>query len=354
MPRLFGELLRAIVVAGILWPRHAVADLASGEHQAILFGTLTVGSSLGAVAGEPPTPNHPRGTLLIAWSLQGLGATLTEWDLARSRIVRQASLGDAEGSLSLARAGSWLHVAVESITPRGRRVSWALIDDSTLRLVRRVDLGAGANADVASDGTLAAVVWNASGPDAGTDAWTVTILDIDGRVLGGWHTVVPHSSPARLRPRARVAVLDGRTYVTLPGGPPCSVVALAPNGSVSRQISVASGTCGGSLVAFDGHLLVGADRKVEVFSPELDWIAGRPCESSMALFSVAAAGRAVTCDGEVLSSAFGVDARLRGLAWGSCLAALWSADSPVAILTSPKAGDVAWVDWLDPGAARGR
>lgn len=354
MPRFFAPVLSGILVAWLLWPRHAFADLATGEHQAILFGTLTVGSSLGAVAGEPPTPNHPRGTVLIAWSLQGLGATLTEWDLARSRIVRQASLGDAEGSLGLARAGSWLDVAIESITSQGRRVSWALVDQNTLRLVRRVDLGAGSNADVASDGTLAAVVWNASGPEAGSDAWTVAILDLDGRVLGRWHTTAPHSSAARAAPRGRVAVLDGRTFVTLPGEPPCSVVALTPNGSVSRQISIASGTCGGSLVVHDGHLLVGADRNVDVFSPELDWMAGRPSESSMALFSIAAGGRAVTCDGEVLSSAFGVDARLRGLAWGSCLAALWAADSPVAILTSPKAGDVAWVDWLEPGAARRR
>lgn len=351
MSRWLGAVVGAVFVRSVLWARAAGADLGTAEHQAILFGTLTAGSSLGAVAGEPPTPSHPRGTLLIAWSLQGLGATLTEWDLARARIVRQVSLDGPEGSLSLARVGSWLDVAVAGFTPQGRRVSWALVDAISLRLVRKVELGVGADADVASDGALAAVVWNASGPARGAevDAWSVAILDIDGRILGLWRASTMRSSGAR----ARVAVLDGRAYVAVPGQGPCSIVALAPNGTVSRQVALASATCG-SLAVFNARLLVGADRHVEVFSPELDRIAREPSESSMAFFSVAADGRALTCDGEVLSNEFRGGPRLRGLAWGSCLAALWSGDTPVAILTSSRAGETAWVDWLEPAAARVR
>lgn len=351
MPRAVGAISYAMIVGSALGPQPASADLGPAEHQAILVGTLTAGSSLGAVAGEPPSPSHPRGTLLIAWSLQGLGATLTEWDLARARIVRQASLDGAEGSVSVARVGSWLDVAVEGLTPQGRRVSWALVDPSTLRVVRKVDLGIGASADVASDGALAVVVWNASSSVRGSegDSWSAAVLDVDGRVLGLWRASTTHSSGAR----ARVAVLDGRAFVAVPGQAPCLLVALAPDGSVSRQVSLASGACG-SLVVHDAHLLVGADRHVEVFSSELDRIARQSSDGSMAFFSIAADGRALTCDGEVLSRAFGAGSRLRGLAWGSCLTVLWSGDTPVAILTSSKGGEAAWVDWLEPGAARVR
>ena len=141
-----------------LWARTASADptLPAGQHQAHLTGAATFGSEMGVAEGAPPSRAHPRGTVLVAWSLQQRGPTLTEWDLAQQRVVRQVSLGWDEANVRVVRAGKVLHILVAH---GDGFVGYARVDAETLRISCRAELGRGTNLDIAADDTTAAAAW---------------------------------------------------------------------------------------------------------------------------------------------------------------------------------------------------
>lgn len=174
---LISTLALLLVNISVLLHASSVAASAPDAGHVASLPPLSAGTLLDAAPGEPPSPSHPRGTVLIAASLARCGPAVYEWDVARSRVMREACLGGGQSNMRVVRRGGMLQVLTV-----GPDVVLRQFDLASFQVTGRTRLGEYASSGMAADDGLTAVL---SGPALGsyTDTFTVTTLDAAGHVL---------------------------------------------------------------------------------------------------------------------------------------------------------------------------
>ena len=323
----------------------ALLLLPTGAHAAgavdhpVTLPTLQPGTLVDAVAGELPSAQRPRGTLLVAASLQSCGPAVVEWDVGHGRPLRQTCLGLPESNMRATRAGGTLDVLAEGAT------RWLVqIDVATLRIERRTDLGAGSYSSVATDGVLAAVASNARG--APSDAWSLTIVDRGGHATA----TTTLSGTLSSGPDVELAMLSGRVFAVTLADPPAQpkprLVAFDSNAVVVGQIVLDTQVRHPWLAVKGNRLVVSLGSEVDELSPQLQLLARHTADAHGRL-AVAADGRILTGDGEILSDAF---TPLRTVDPGEpwVHAVLWLGPTPVIVGSAAEVVRHARIDWWDP------
>jgi hypothetical protein len=327
----------ALAVVLILLPSNARAQWEDGHVSSL--PTLTPGAVLDAVEGAPPGPAWPRGTVIVAASLEWRGPTLFEWDVARGRIVHQASLGLPPSDVRLAGAGSTLEVLAT-----GRSVVLSQVDLLSFRLQHRVDLGAGSYSRVATDGALTVVAANPR-YDQPLDTWTVWTVDGAGHVLGRL------TAPGTLGygPNVQLAVLQGHAFLVLSADPPVEprarLVALNADATVARRIVLDTPTPLPSIAVKGDRLLLAKRDEILEVSSQLDVLAHHAA-SVRGMLAVSSDGRVFAENGVILSNEFLVERRgLRGEPWTH--AVTWVGSTPVVVGTDVGVVSSACLHWWD-------
>jgi|HubBroStandDraft_6_1064221.scaffolds.fasta_scaffold12466_3 hypothetical protein len=307
---------------------------AYGEHLAAIPDVMP---SLGfaAVAGQLPGPEHPAGTIVLARPLVGKGVTLTEWDLALKKVLREVRLGWTEDNVTIARSGDTLYLAADHPHVRFARVSAA-----TLRVAYQVDFGTGTDARVATDGTLTVASWRKG------RIWTIATLDANQRTLARMSRAVPSEygpTPVRL------AVLNGHAYAIVGTNFESHVLKMSSSLVVEKDIPhfTQAGTC---LEVVSGHLLLGTSDGFEVLSADLDVLErSRNATESLPLFAADASGRVMRATGEFFvnsaqppAARYPVDHSV-----DIPMPPLWVGDVPVLVTTSEMVPLGIWVAWID-------
>jgi hypothetical protein len=325
----------ALAVVLLLLPSHARAQWEDGHVSSL--PRLTPGAVLDAVQGAPPGPAWPRGTVIVAASLEGRGPTLFEWDVARGHIMRQASLGLPPSDVRLARAGSTLEVLAT-----GRSVVLSQVDLVSFRLQHRVDLGAGTYSRVVTDGALTVVAANPR-YDQPLDTWMVWTVDGAGHVLGR------RSAPGTLGygSNVQLAVLQGRAFLVLSADPPVEpkarLVALNADATVARQIVLDTSTALPSIAVKGDRLLVAERDEILEVSSQLDILAHHAV-SVRGMLAVSSDGRVFAENGVILSNEFLVERRgLHGEPWTHAMT--WVGSTLVAVGTDVGVETYARLHW---------
>jgi hypothetical protein len=328
-----------LVLLLFLVPSLARAGVPEAGHSATL-PALQPGTLLDAVAGELPSAQHPRGTVIVAASLQTCGPAVLEWDVARGRVARQVCLGLPESNMRLARAGNVLQVLAQ-----GPSRVLVRVDVGSLRVEHRVDLGVGSYSGLFTDGSFTAV---ASNPryDQPADAWMMTTVDRDGQVLGR----------ATLRgalghgPDVEIAVLAGRAFAVVTANPPADpkarLVALNPDATVAKEMLIDTSVRLPTLAPKGNRLLLSLGSELLEVSAELQ-ILGRHATSVRGRLAVSSDGHVLTAEGDVLSDAFTPERSLDpGEGWVH--AVLWLGWTPIVVGSSAEVVRRARLHWWDP------
>jgi hypothetical protein len=302
---------------------------------------LSAGTLLDAAPGEPPSPAHPRGTVLVAASLARCGPAVYEWDVARSRVTRAACLGGGQADVRVARRGGVLLVLTV-----GPDVVLRPIDIASFQVTGRTRLGEFASSGIAADDGLTAVL---SGPPLGSyaDTFTVTTLDAAGHVLAR----VTSPGKKDWGPDPRVVVLAHRAFLVLdadgPRDPRPRLVAIDATAHVVGSLALDATTASTPpIAAKNDRLLVALGREVLEVSPQLAVLARHPVGTHGPL-AVAQDGRVLTGSGEVLSNDFSPVGQLSGTeAWEH--AVLWVGSTPVVVGTEAEVVSGARIHWWEP------
>src|SRR5580700_5576185 len=117
-----------LLVALAAPPAAATPPAAPGVHRTFLPQASDVGERH-VVAGALPDASHPRGTVLLGWSLESVGPAITEWDLANEKVVGQTMLGWPHAAPEMVRTPA----SVDVLGGEGR-VRYARLDAATLRV----------------------------------------------------------------------------------------------------------------------------------------------------------------------------------------------------------------------------
>jgi hypothetical protein len=327
----------AFVAALALIAFDARADeVFGGTHTERMPGRMTPMGEMGAAPGALPSPEHPRGTIILAQSLHTKRPTLTEWDLAREEVVRRVQLGGSGDIARVVRTGPVLHAVV------GEPVRYLQVDAATWKVLHVTPLAReGYDVEIASDGTLTIVAF-----EQGTNAWQAATLDAAGHVLG----TLRRAMRPRLVGNARdtLAVLGGKAYVVVrPGLEGHHLLTLAPDASVIADTALDTHGPGPTIGVQRGRLVIGDAHEILELSPQLE-VTARHCVPFGADVSLAASadGRVVTSHGDLLSAALVQQSSYQG-AGGGPRQALWVGDTPVLVSVDAMAFTYGWVAWLD-------
>ncbi len=182
-----------------------------------------------ALAGQPPGPAHPAGTVIVAQaSAQEPSPTVTEWDLASGSVVRGAALPlpASQADLRIVRAGGALHVFA-SRAPRGPIV-YARLDES-LRIERVEPLGFGERPRVATDGNVIAALWEGTAAAGSRDpGWRLILVDARGHPL--WTARLARTDLSTYYFGNPLALVAGHVFALLPDRPELSIVEFSADG----------------------------------------------------------------------------------------------------------------------------
>jgi len=315
---------------------HPAAAAPPGYHITFLPQASEVGPR-GLVPGEPPGAAHPRGTVLVGWSLERLGPAVTEWDLARGRVVRQSVFGWPGGGAGLARTGNVLHVLASD----DHRVRYARLDADTLRVTCHLDVGEGSPGALASDGALTAIGWQVERDGHERD---LHVTLVDARCERQGQLFVPSS-----KDRLDLAVMGGRVYGAVHSARRSWLLSIAPNATVEKGVPLDVPEHF-TMTADGSRLLLLAENELLEVSPALDVVGRHPVAAPRTAFlAVAADGRMLTSDGDVLSPAF---ARVGHFPPSEMLPMIpvWVGDVPVLLSTDLMPLHHVSLAWVDPGA----
>jgi hypothetical protein len=245
------------------------ANGAEGPPTQRVLGLSSYWSVPDVLPGQPPSLEHPGGTVLVACAdVDGGSPRIEEWDMATAGVVRIVGLPLAHSpvTLNMVRAGGNIHVVSEDDQSNIRYVTLT----KQLRVEASFNLERGTAPVIATDGNTVAVLWCETSGAAGVD-----VIDalgevrgrrvLDGAVTGclnldlvGYHET---GSP--------LAVLGGNVYVIASGGPidaaefHTTLTRLDSKANVEKQIDMDDE---GILWAVRGRLL----------TEEWD-LGGRPC-----------------------------------------------------------------------------
>jgi hypothetical protein len=333
---LFAGLLSLVCAAA---PATGDADWYSyGEHQA---GVPDVMPSLGfaAVAGQLPGAAHPVGTIVLARPLVRKGVTLTEWDLALRKVIREVRLGWPEDEVTVARSGDTLYVAAGN-----PHVRFASVNATTLSVDHQVDLGVGGYARIATDGALTVASWHRG------RTWTIAALDATLQIVAQTSRKMPTAyGPMPMQ----LAILNGHAYAIVGQNAESHVLKLSSSLVVEKDVQhrTQAGTC---LEVVSGRLLLGTSDGFEVLSADLDVVEqSRNATESVPYFAADKSGRIIRSTGEFfLNSALPPAARYPAdHSVDVPMPPLWVGDIPVMVTTSdvmPVGVGIAWIDLHDP------
>jgi hypothetical protein len=294
---------------------------------------------VGAAVGEPADVSHPRGTLFVAAPLASCGGAILEWDLAASKLLRTACLGLPAASMHLVRAGERLYALNDEEVHSGRTL--VVVELPSLRVVRRVDLGAGGTSGIATDGTLIAV---ASEVGSERHRWSLTTLDATANVLA--RTELP--GELQRGRHASIVVLGGAVYAGVTDNVTVKprLIELDARGAVVKQLPLDVTDAHVSLAVRRGTLLVAGGQELLEVSPRLEILARHSVPVSDGL-AVAADGRVLTGEGEILTDAF---TRERSLPWAGqavwMFQLLWMDKSAVRISADGTGAGPVVVTWV--------
>jgi hypothetical protein len=331
--------LFALVFAYSVRPCAAAETVAHGAHWTELPGSMPMNCFSGA-PGQLPSAAHTRGTVFLARPLDGKGVTLTEWDLALAKVVREAKFGWPETGVQVVRAGDTLHLAVAS-----PRVRYAAVNVETLRIAHQVDLGVGDAPILASDGALSVVSWFQ------LPNWYAATLDADGRILGRFHRAL---TPQMGGPRAlQLVVLNGHAYVLVGRGDVTHLLKLSPALAVEKDVVHATND-EASLAIVSGHLVVGTNDGFDELSADLDVIGHHRHWSGgdTPLFAADAAGRIVTNYGDVFLNPAQPPVATFPVAYSADdpMPPLWVGNVPVLLHAYSPTRTVGYIEWMDLSA----
>jgi hypothetical protein len=294
---------------------------------------------VGAAVGEPADASHPRGTLFVAAPLTSCGGAILEWDLAASKPLRSVCLGLPAANMHLARAGARLYVLNDEEVHTGRTL--VVVELPSLRVARRVDLGAGGTSGIATDGTLVAV---ASEVGSERHRWSLTTLDATANVLARTEL----AGELQRGRHASIVVLGGAVYagVTDSATAKPRLVELDARAAVVKQLPLDLTNPHVSLATKRGALLVAGGQELLEVSPRLDLLARHSVPASDGL-AVAVDGRVLTGEGEILNDALTAE---RSLPWAGRPAwmfqLLWLDKSAVKVSADSTGGGPVVVTWV--------
>jgi hypothetical protein len=309
-------------------------------------------SHLDAVAGDPPSAQHPRGTVIVAEAIDvEPSPSITERDLAGGDLVRSVPLplSSAFSDLRIVRAGDALHLlAAEG---RGGRIVYVRLGEH-LEIERLETIGRGEPPRVATDGALVAVLWaGARAPPWADVGWQLLTLDGAGERLG--ESRLARTGESTFLFGDPLAVAAGRVVALVPRGAALDVVELGPDARPRRTLAVPWSPDDARLFATGDRVYFTDDcRYLEVSGPELDdtpppalaspplSLPGRPVGArSCVAFEAAAddSGSLVTTEGDVR------DAALRAVRHfatpeGIVMRALWIYGSPALLVAGGPGG----------------
>jgi hypothetical protein len=328
--------LFALVAASSVRPCAAGETVAHGAHWTELPGSMPMNCFAGAL-GQLPSASHPRGTVILARPLDGKGVTLTEWDLALAKVVREVRFGWPETGIAVARTGDTLHLAVAS-----PRVRYADVNAVTLRMNHQVDLGVGDAPVLASDGTMAVVSWFQ------LPNWYAATVDAGGRIIGRLRRTL---TPQVGGPRAlQLVVLNGHAYALVGRGDVTHLLKLSPSLAVEKDV-VHPTNEEASLVSASGHLVLGTNDGFDELSTDLDvlghyrhWSGG-----DTPLFAADPGGRLVTNYGDVFLSPAQPPVATFPVAYSADdpMPPLWVGDVPVLLHAYSPTRTVGYIEWID-------
>ncbi len=337
---LISTLALLLVNISVLLHASSVAASAPDAGHVASLPPLSAGTLLDAAPGEPPSPSHPRGTVLIAASLARCGPAVYEWDVARSRVMREACLGGGQSNMRVVRRGGMLQVLTV-----GPDVVLRQFDLASFQVTGRTRLGEYASSGMAADDGLTAVL---SGPALGsyTDTFTVTTLDAAGHVLAR----VTSPGKKDWGPGPSVVVLAQRAFFVLDANgsgdsrPRLIAVDAAAHvvGSLALDATTASTP---SIAVKNDRLLVALGREGLEISPQLEVLAHHATRMYGTL-AVAQDGRVLTGSGDVFSNDLSLVGHLMGSeAWQH--AVLWVGPTPVIVGTEAEVVSGARIHWWE-------
>jgi hypothetical protein len=176
-------------------------------HRTTLAASMPV-KMFGGIPWAPPGPQHPRGTILLAYSDRASGPRVVEWDLARDAAVRSLSLGLSTSSVdvSIARAGE--SCVVVSSAPGGA-VFVSLVSPA-LEMRPAIEIGRGSGAVVAASGSRVAVAWL----DAAGKAISLATMDArEGAVRARGSLPVGKPCEAASFPVGQLLLVQGEVWL---------------------------------------------------------------------------------------------------------------------------------------------
>jgi hypothetical protein len=315
-------------------PAAATSPATPGVHRTFLPQASEVGERHLA-AGALPDAAHPRGTVLLGWSLDSVGPAITEWDLANEKVVRQTALGWPHAAPEMVRTP----VSVDVLGGEGR-VRYARLDAATLRVRCQVDLGSGGALSLASDGALTAVAWDAP-RGSETDLHVVTL---DGACARQGEMTVPSWKSG-----IGLAVMAGHVYGLALARPRPWLMSIAPNATVERGIPLDVPAPPTMTVAGSRLLLLTTDEVLEI-GTRLDVVARHKIDApDTTRLAAASDGRMLLTSGDVLSPSF---ARVGHFQPSQMLPMqpAWVSDVPVILATDLMPLRHVSLAWVDPGA----
>ena len=309
-----------------------------------------------AIAGEPPSPPHPRGTVvLIESATSDPQPTLSEWDLMSGQNLRTVALPLAPHLIrvGIVRAGSRIHV-----------IAYTKLDGDlfyfrftpTLQLEAQERLGTTGGISMATDGSIVAILWEGTREGAGNIVgWHLVTLDAGGRHLGAAMIF----KDSMFGGKRDMAVVNRQVFVLLNNGryalPPllrfseyaCFQQAYGPfHNTPDPQTTLVPWA--GRLLAIDGCYLVelvgdllftGRDQHLPPHKRVDPWCPDFAVDSD-------AAGRLVTSDGDVLSASLVLERHFVPYD-GFGQTPLWVGSIPVLLSADLVKNGRLWLTWSD-------
>ncbi|MDP9150474.1 MAG: hypothetical protein M3O36_11120 [Myxococcota bacterium] len=316
-----------------------------GEHCALPTTHLKPASFPAAMPGAPPDARHRLGTVFFGWNLEGLGATVTEWDIATRRALRQTSLGLNGADVHGTRAGDELHMVVGSTD-----AYWVVVDVHRLRIRRKIRLAHWGPQGIATDGSRTLISFRDASPQPqaipNKDRCLVSAFDRDGRELGSWRPEdpVPDSGPD-------LAVLEGRAYSTTYGGDRRGIVELSPEATPIRHVELSTAPADSELTVHDGRLFVTLGKEFIELSPDLQVLERRTARNDLGLVVGGPNGQRLVGCREILSPSLRMRAEIHSLDW--CSASFWVGNVPVVVSMRMEPGVSVLINWIDPAFLTG-
>ena len=352
----FASLLAALLVC-LLTPS-AAADAPppqSDKHSTILPWGAFIRIVTG-VAGAPPGPDHPDGTVLIGYSDRSRGPCIVEWDLTTASVVRNVplSLPRIYADVSLARDGDTIVAVVGSGNGSGSTypMQQAVVLGADLRAKRAIPLAIGRGANVAVRGSTAVVTYYAR-RHAGLALAVVFLDTTTGHRSAPLDIALPSSALDIGGYRAsNTALLDDGSVIVAPGAPTPELVRVVGAPGVAPTIAarlpsedlkaIAAapgggliGLAPGTFIVFSGALEPETKTNVELRSRRL---ARRPATSEV-----------VTDSGEYGSIGGPFVGAFRGRTLGVTNDVFWSYGRAVVLTACDECGEQ-MLTWFDPAA----